>query len=333
MRIMGWQADTTGCGHYRVSLPLAEYVRRGGDARWSETMTAEDIMESDIIIGQRVCLDGPTMLWQAMCAKGDKLMVLEIDDDLFRIDHTNRAAYKFYTPQLLENLAANLRASHVVTVTTPQLAEVMKEYNPNVHVVPNRIPAWLLSHERPVADRLTIGWGGGGSHEMDWADAAPQVGRFLWRNEDTQAHVIGGMYESQRNWPLARVTISPWFPSVTGYYKAVNFDIGLAPLRPHLFNQSKSPVKTLEYAALGIPAIASDAGPYSTFVQHGSTGFLVKQDHQWTTYLKELAGDTELRHVMATNARELAAKHTVESNLTSWLAAWQVPAPTRAKAA
>lgn len=332
-RIFGWQADSTGCGHYRIALPLAEYARRGGLASWSELMTAQHVAESDVIIGQRVCRDDATVVWQAMCAKADKLMVLELDDDLFQIDHSNAAARRFYTPGLLANLDANLRAAHVVTVTTEPLAEVIRACNPNVVVVPNRIPGWLLGHQRPIREHLTVGWGGGSSHVMDWADAAPQIARFLWRNEDVRAHIIGGMFESQRSWPLGRVDVTPWMNNVDDYYRTLDFDIGLAPLRPHVFNRSKSAVKTLELAALGIPALASDTGPYPQFVQHGVTGFLVKQDHQWASFLKELAGDPELRHVMATNARELASKHTVESNLGSWLAAWQVDAPTLEKAA
>ena len=326
IRIFGWMADSTGCGHYRIALPLAEYVRRGGQARWSEEMTAQDIVTSDIIVGQRVCRDDATLVWQAMCAKGDKLMVLEIDDDLFQIDPSNAPAYKFYTPSLLANLAQNIRAAHVVTVSTEPLADVIRAYNPNVVVVPNRIPAWLLEHQRPVDRHRTIGWGGGVSHAMDWVDAAPQVARFLQRNQDVHAHVIGGTFESMRNWPVERLTVTPWFNSVDDYYRAVNFDIGLAPLRPHVFNQSKSAIKTLEYAALGIPVVASAAGPYEEFVQHGVTGLLVRRDHEWTSHLRALANDADMRMEMDRNARQQAAEHTIEGNLGSWLEAWQVPA-------
>lgn len=333
MKIFGWLADNSGCGHYRVALPLAEYVRRGGDATWSEVMPKWAATDADVIIGQRVCKDGPTTLWQSLCRTGRALMVLELDDDLFRVDHSNTPAHNFYQPGILDNLAQNIRASDVVTVTTDALADMVKAYNTNVMVVPNRIPAWLLSHQRPTRANLTIGWGGGASHRMDWEDAAPQVARFLWRNEDVRAHMIGAMFEAHRNWPLDRVTFTGWRQSVDDYYRTVDFDIGLAPLRPHLFNQSKSPIKALEYAALGIPVVASATGPYEQFVQHGVTGYLVRRDHEWTSFLKELSGDADLRHVMATNARELASRNTVESNLGSWLAAWQVPAPTQEMAA
>lgn len=327
MKIFGWAADNSGCGHYRVALPLTEYVRRGGDAVWSEVMPAWVREEAGVIIGQRVCKDGPTQMWQALCTEGKATMVLELDDDLFRVDHSNTPARNFYQAGVLDNLAQNMRAADVVTVTTEPLADLARAYNPNVVIVPNRVPAWLLSHQRPAAPHLTIGWGGGASHVMDWEDAAPQIARFLWRNEGVHAHLIGGRFESMRAWPGQRVWVDRWFADVEDYYRAIDFDIGLAPLRPHVFNQSKSAIKALEYAALGIPAVASAAGPYERFVQHGVTGYLVRRDHEWAGFLRTLIEDEGLRFEMATNARRLAADHTVESNLASWTNAWGVPMP------
>jgi hypothetical protein len=65
-----------------------------------------------------------------------------------------------------------------------------------------------------------------------------------------------------------------------------------------VFASSKSYIKALEYAALGIPVIASDAEPYRDFVVHGVTGFLVRRDHEWLSYLRELASDDGLRQSM-----------------------------------
>jgi glycosyltransferase involved in cell wall biosynthesis len=333
--VFGWQADTAGCGHYRIELPLAEYARRGGNATWGEVITPEALETADVIIGQRVCLPGPTGVWQKLCAQGRSLMVYEIDDDLFSVDPSNHVAYPFFTkPEILANVVSNVTASDVVTVTTEPLAEVMRQYNPNVVVVPNRIPAWLLSHNLHREAGRTIGWAGSATHAMDWEDAAPQVGRYLWRDSTARMHIIGGgLFQSMRNWPLDQVTITKWVDSLDDYYRALDFDVALAPLRPHLFNRSKSALRPLEMAALGIPVIASSVGPYEQFVQHGRTGYLVSQSHEWMKYLRALDQDAGLRNEMATSARELASKHTVESNLPSWLNAWQIPAQTKVEAA
>jgi glycosyltransferase involved in cell wall biosynthesis len=99
--------------------------------------------------------------------------------------------------------------------------------------------------------------------------------------------------------------------------------IGLAPLADDHFNRSKSYVKTLEYAGLGIPVIASNVGPYRDFVQHGITGFLANNEAEWTRYLRLLGSDENLRQWMGTNAREVAAKNTIQGNAWRWLNTYQ----------
>jgi glycosyltransferase involved in cell wall biosynthesis len=101
------------------------------------------------------------------------------------------------------------------------------------------------------------------------------------------------------------------------YYRSIDFHIGLAPLRAHTFNRSKSPIKAIELAALGIPSICSNFGPYSEVVRHGETGFLARQPHEWATYLRELL-DPEVRRVMGEKARAIAAEHTIERNIELW---------------
>jgi glycosyltransferase involved in cell wall biosynthesis len=90
-----------------------------------------------------------------------------------------------------------------------------------------------------------------------------------------------------------------------------------------VFNESKSPLKALEYAAMGIPVIASDFGPYPEFVVHGVTGFLAKREKDWRDHIRELAADADLRESMGKKARELAAQHTIEGNWHRWAAAYQ----------
>jgi len=323
-RVFGWSADSGGCGFYRIEMPLAEYARRGGSAEWSVNMPDWAREEADVIIGQRVSLEGASNLWQKLCLKGRALMVLELDDDLWNIDPSNRTAYETFSPEMLGRLSRNVASADVVTVTTEALAEVIRPMNSNVVVVPNRIPAWLVEHQKPVVDNLTVGWAGSGSHQMDWEDAAPQIGRFLKRNPHLHTHVIGGAFRSMTAWPLDRVRVTNWAASVEDYYRLIDFDIGLAPLRPHVFNRSKSYIKALEYAALGIPAVASAVGPYEAFIKPEETGFLVRHEHEWGSRLRALTGDTHMRTEMGRNARQLAAEHTIEGNLESWLGAWQV---------
>lgn len=280
--------------------------------------------DADIVIGQRVALPEATNVWQKLCRLGRSRMVLELDDDLWNIPPSNVKAHKAFTPGLLENLRRNIEASDAVTVTTDVLAEVVAVHNPNVHVVPNRIPAWLLERQRPQRDEFTVGWAGGPSHEIDWVDAGPQVGRFLKRNPQVGVHLMGASFRSMLSWPRSRVRLDRWIDSLPDYYRALDFDVALAPLAAHVFNSSKSNIRLVEMAALGIPVVANKNGPYADQSLHGQRGFLVNADHEWGSYLHRLVQDDDLRTQMGRNARLWAAQHTVEGNLDSWLAAWQV---------
>lgn len=323
--VFGWQADYAGCGYYRVELPVNEYLRQGGRGSHSTEVSPDIYEQADVIVGQRVLGPPASKAWQDWCEKAEKLCVFEIDDDLFNI-HPSNIAYTSYTPEYLANVKANIRASHVVTVTTPQLADVLAPLNSNIHIVPNRVPAWLTEWTRSKPADLTVGWAGSISHVMDWDDPAPQVGRFLARNPAVKFHSVGGLFPSMAQWPRQQIRSTRWVDGVEGYYKEVDFDIGVIPLKPHIFNQSKSPIKALEYAALGIPAVASACGPYENFVIHGETGYLVRRDHEWSGFLRDLCENPDKRREMSDNARAQAKHHTIEGNLESWLKPWGVDA-------
>jgi glycosyltransferase involved in cell wall biosynthesis len=97
----------------------------------------------------------------------------------------------------------------------------------------------------------------------------------------------------------------------------IDFDVNLVPLRPSVFNLSKSPLRCLEAAALGIPVVASDYGPYAAFVRDGETGLLARWPHQWMRHLRDLL-DPTVRLEMGAKARALAAGHTIERNIGLW---------------
>jgi len=328
--VFGWLADRAGCGTIRVMQPLDTLEEeRGISVKYDEKLQTKGFMPK-VLLGQRVCKDSPTNLWQTMAhypGQRPKL-VYELDDDLWNVDPSNVAAfdwfingYDFRTQTFHDvqgNIKANISVADRVTVTTDALANLVRQYNENVVVVPNRIPEWVLDWERPKNERLTIGWMGSHTHSMDWEQAAPHVSRFLKRNPEVGFHLMGGKYGNWFKLPEEQVRYTEWINGVENVWRSIDFDIALAPLRPHVFNQSKSNLKALEAAALGIPIVASDCGPYPEFVEHGKTGFLVKRDHEWAKFLNELVNDTDMRAEMGAAAKEKARQWTLEGNIDDW---------------
>ena len=317
--VFGWAADQGGCGYYRIGLPLQELRGIGLQAEASTAMPEVVMSKADVIIGQRVCIPSASATWQKLCAAG-KNMVFEIDDDLWSVHPSNKIAYDFFNRDgNAERLAANCAAAKMVTVSTEELGEVVRKFNPNVKVIPNYINENLLTHERPRNDKLTIGWAGSATHSMDFGIAAGQLKTFFGRNKDVQMHFIGVNYSDMIG---TEAIFTDWSQEVETFQKGIDFDIGIAPLKNGTFNKSKSYIKALEYAALGIPIVASDAGPYRDFVQHGVTGYLVGKNDSWVKYLTMLTNDEAMREEMGANGRKQAAAYTIQDNFIQWLQAF-----------
>jgi glycosyltransferase involved in cell wall biosynthesis len=316
--VFGVKADSTGCGVLRIELPMTELRAQGMATGYAEGIS--DYLRTRALVGQRVCNPKISDRWQQLSKMSNRpRLILELDDDLWAIDATSPIAHAFFNqPGVQARLEANIRVSDAVTVTTEELADVVRPFNANVHVIPNRLPAWLLEHELPRREGVvTIGWGGSSTHQMDVSELGGQLRQVMARNPQTELHLMGSNY-AQAMGVTKRVRHTEWTNSVPDYWRSIDYDVMLAPLRPHPFNASKSPLRPLEAAILGIPVIASDYGPYARFVKHGETGYLVKRDHEWGRYLRELVNDEAMREEMGAAGRRQAADWTVEGNVADW---------------
>lgn len=309
--------DGGACGYYRIRLPFDAMKANGLDVQHHLSGVVPD--DTDVFVGQRTGAPGWEPFWLGLWRKGHR-MVWETDDDLWTIDPTNVRAARSFNAEQLRAMEQVARISVMVTVSTEPLAEVMREFSSNVVVLPNHIDGRLLEIERPRRDRVTVGWAGGDSHLRDWEMVAPRLRRFLSRNPDVDFHAIGANYLIANK---VRGRHTPWSNDLFDYYRTIDFDIGIAPLVPSRFNRSKSAIKALEYAALGIPVIASDEPPYQPFVIDGVTGFLVKHDHEWEARLRDLVNDADMREEMGRKAKEHASKWTIQTGWRLWADAYQ----------
>jgi glycosyltransferase involved in cell wall biosynthesis len=275
--------------------------------------------EAQVIVGQRVAETAPTKVWAGMRAEGRRL-VYEVDDNLFEIPPDNPQIHAYFNrSEVRAAIRVNATLADLVTVSTEPLAEVMRAFNPNVTVLPNCVPTWLTEHE-PARnpDIVTIGWEGSATHRMDLAELSGQLAQILRRHPGTEFHAMGTNYGSWLHLPKHRCRFTAWLPSIFDFWRAVDFHIGLAPLRPHLFNRSKSALRCLAYAALGIPVVATNYGPYADFVRDGETGFLVDRPHEWGSRIRELVCDPAMRAEMGAKARAQAREWTIEGNAWRW---------------
>jgi len=322
LKIFGWASDHMGCGNYRIGLPMWALSKFGHDALAFSVLNVEIPSDLDVLVGQIIATPARAEVWHRLAAMPgrDFAMVLELDDDIWNLRPSN-PAYKFWKSGAGDIIKDAVRVADAVTVTTDHLAEVVSQHHNNVFVLPNCFDAVLLEHQRPHAESLTVGWAGGSSHGEDFESVAKELRSFFRRNPQVDSHFIGVNYGSLVGRPETRFT--QWSRNLVDYIKGLDFDIGIAPLLPNQFNRSKSDLKFLEYASLGIPVVASDVGPYGHSIQHGITGMLVRHPHEWVKYLNELVKDDDMRLAITNNARAWASTRTIQGNAWRWEEAYR----------
>jgi glycosyltransferase involved in cell wall biosynthesis len=294
----------------------------------------------DVIVAQRTCMPGPTQLWQRLAREGKAKLVLELDDDLWNVEPHNKGAHQLYAQGIVrnqwgeivqsdapigQNLRDNIAVADVVTVSTEPLAEIVSQWNRNVVILPNCVPSWLLDVPAPnqYPDRITLGWGGSPSHTRDFGEIAKPLRRVLQRFGDAiEFHCVGPDYTARVASRRGRTRHTGWFDGVEDYLRGIDFSIGLAPLRPSVFNVSKSDLKLLEMAALGIPAIVSNTGPYRRAFESGAPCIPVNDGKEFEVALVELIQSPEQRSTLGKQAREWAAERVIDKHVHEWEAAY-----------
>jgi O-antigen biosynthesis protein len=92
-----------------------------------------------------------------------------------------------------------------------------------------------------------------------------------------------------------------------------------------LFNECKSPVKTLNFGAVRLPAIYSRSKVYTSVVQHRSTGLLVNNSYaEWVDGMRLMYHDGRVREEIGANSREEVRKrHHISAMASSLLGIMQ----------
>jgi len=309
--------------------------------------------DADVVVLQRPLTRTLLDVVKFLQAAG-KAVVIEVDDDFRTIDPANvafRTVHPKHSPERnWTYLAEACQLADMVTVTTPALAARYGAHG-RVRVIPNMVPSSYLHILTDPHDTLRVGWTGTiDTHPRDLQVTRGAVARTL-RRHDLTFHLVGsGRYRPRdpvTGLELVDDTGAPlelvddrlvaalgladgqtfahtggWLP-LEKYPKAVaELDIGVVPLDDTAFNEAKSHLKGLEFAAVGRPFIATPTGPYRQLAAAG-IGLLADRPRQWETHLTRLIRDEDYRLELGEqNRRAVAAGYVIENNLDRWADAW-----------
>lgn len=363
LRVKVMPADLTGCGFYRVLEPCRVIADETTDVEITIVTTTEDegALEVDLhgsmgrphVVGvgdphadvlvlqrpaSRMLAEAIPYIQQHGCA-----VVCEYDDDFETIDPKN-PAWKAYAPQLSpeqNHIWAKLcsQICDMVTVSTPKL---VKKYGAHgmVQELPNYVPASYLDavpNPELKRDLLMLGWAGNSkTHpgDLEVMASAPEGAIFgCTSSQEIGFRAIGDPGILKRvglgvpDDDAFGVEVTGWVP--LDRYPAVvaSLDVGLAPLADTRFNGSKSWLKALEYAALGVPFVASPTQQYKALARLGA-GDLVSSTtpsrSQWLRAIRKLVEDHVYRERRADEGREVARGLTIEGHAEEWVNAWHL---------
>lgn len=251
-------------------------------------------------------------------------------DDCFDTVSANHSIFGRYTT---EHLHSACKAASVVTCSTPALVE-RYGYGHGV-VLRNRIPAAQLQTERrsrlsPAEDAIWVGWYGSlASHPDDPAAAGLGVGAAL--NGAAEFVFVGPPADGpalQQTFGLEREVITLGYTSMIGLPGVLaEMDIGIVPLELSPFNEAKSALKGLEFAAAGVPVIASPTAEYRLMARGTGYGrppacWLASSPAEWERQLAKLISKPQWRADLAGHGKAWAATQTYEQHADDWRTVW-----------
>ncbi len=218
------------------------------------------------------------------------------------------------SPRLADKFDRIVRRAGLVIAANDFLMKKALRLNPSTIKIPTPV-AWERYPEPGAAEkfpRFTVAWIGTPVTYRELETAAPAL-RSMARAADFELLAIARAGLSAR--PLAGVPVRwvDWSPEEEAPLLA-RCHAGIMPLEDNAFNRGKSAYKLIQYAAAGLPAIATPLGENLKVVDDKITGFLAQTPEEWAEALRQLVRDEALRRQMGGAARQKAWQYSYEAN-------------------
>lgn len=111
----------------------------------------------------------------------------------------------------------------------------------------------------------------------------------------------------------------PWTEE-TEVSEILKMDVGIMPLQDSQWEKGKCAYKLIQYAACGIPGVASDVGMNKEVCIDGETGFIARNKEEWKAKIVDCKNDSEQRLRMGANVRELVEqKFCIQVTSDRWI--------------
>ena len=324
MNILAYPSPS-GSSFWRLRDPFRYVSKLGMDAQVSdETITDRAAQWADIVVLQStVNKEGIALLRAYQQLHGLKIVVE--CDDLLEMNDDNPNAVEHKIKDASNVIKITMGIADAITCTNANLARHLKQYNKNIHIVPNYmdLKRWDLPKHQNTTDRIRIGWAGSATHFNDLKSIVKPL--IKAKEEYPQIdYIFVGETRIKDLFPFpVEVVMGVPFDFWPMKLHSLALDIALAPLLDTPFNQCKSNIKFQEYAIAQYPGIYAPI-VYNAQYFEPKFGIIAENEDHWYRAIKHLIEYPQRRKEIKENAYELVKrKYNLENHAQEWVKVYQ----------
>lgn len=340
LKVFALQADNQACGVYRIEQPALHATQADVDTVIDHDLPADALLNRDgSIIVERVNVDADVIIFQRPLSrafvpailraqKQGIACVVELDDDLSSVERDN-LAHDAVDPHVnpsanWKHLAEAAKIADWVTVSSDALAERYGKHG-RVSVIRNALPKKIFDIEKTFPETPRVGWTGSlATHPHDLEVAGSHIGTVI-RTTGAEFAMLGdpaGVIQQLGITEDTNISITEWV-DLDKYHETLanSMDIGIVPLIQNYFNASKSWLKGLEMAGVGIPFVASQTHEYELLAALGA-GRIARKRVDWQKHLRRFISDRDYMLEESARVRQAVSTLTYDNAVEQWVDAW-----------
>ena len=242
--------------------------------------------------------------------------IVDYDDAIFH--HYDQSSNPMIKKILGNKIAKVMRFSGTVVAGNQYLADYAAHSGAkNIEIIPTVIDLERYPIKQNTgADPCIVGWiGTKTTFEKHLLPCKHWIKALQIQEPNIHFHIVGITEDMDLG---KNVKYIRWTEE-TEVVEILKMDIGLMPLQDSKWEKGKCAYKLIQYAACGIPGVASDVGMNREVTVPGETGILASADEEWIQAIKTLKSNTELRHQMGRNARKkVEERYCIQQTSTKW---------------
>jgi glycosyltransferase involved in cell wall biosynthesis len=227
-----------------------------------------------------------------------KTIIYDFDDAVMYSDkHPDRQSRKRQ-----RSFQRTVKLADMVIAGNSYLSEHAGRFCRNVNVLPTGLDthAYELQAEPENNSKIRLVWIGSKSTLMYLEGIKPALEEIGSRFDNVLLRIICDEFLELENMEVEECLWSEDRQVVD----LATSDIGLAPIPDNRFTRGKCGFKILQYAAAGLPVVASPVGANAEYVRDGGDGFLAADHAEWIEKISLLLKDSQLREQMGWAGRQ-----------------------------